>query len=260
MSVNFNRAAETYEATRGFPPGIGEEVADAAVAIVGPGARVVEIGVGTGRIARPVAARGVRVVGVDLSRRMMRQLTALTPPGPSAPRLVEADATRLPLANAAFDAALSVHVLHLIPNWPQAVAELRRVLRPGGVYVLGYDWRPPEAWSARLLQQWRTIVAARGYTGDHPGAQDFADIRRHLEGTGAVVETRLVGAWTVRRTVAQALEAIEHRTWSSTWGVPDDFFPDCLAELRAWAIAEHGSLAATLETPHQFCWECYRWA
>ena len=149
--VSFDRAAPTYEATRGFPPGIADQVADAAVRVLGAEARTAEIGVGTGRIARPLAARGVRVIGVDLSRAMMAQLLHLLPPGAPRPSLTQGEAAHLPLASGRLDAVLAVHVFHLIPDWQGALAEVRRVLRPGGRLLAGYDWRPPETPGSRLI-------------------------------------------------------------------------------------------------------------
>jgi SAM-dependent methyltransferase len=254
-SITFDRAADVYEATRGFPTGIGEKVAEAALEFIPPGARTLEIGVGTGRIARPLAARGVRLMGVDLSRKMMAELKRRVTE--SAPELVEADATRLPLASACFDAALSVHVFHLIPDWQAALSELRRVLKPGGVYLTGYDWRPGDSPSARLFNRWRKIVGAHGFPGEVPGVRDFAEIKQFLLDSGARLEERFTGEWPVTRTPAQALETIEHRTWSSTWGVPDDFFPRCLAELRDWALAEFGSLEKPVTVTHRFCWQAF---
>jgi SAM-dependent methyltransferase len=258
MSVNFDRAANVYEATRGFPPGIGDLVAEAAIEMMGGPVRALEIGVGTGRIARPLAARGVRLVGVDLSRKMMAEL--LQRASHPAPVLLNADATRLPLADHAFDAALSVHVFHLIPNWPEALKELRRVLRPGGVYLSGYDWRPPDAIAGRVMEKWREIVSARGRPGEYPGARDFADVKQFLLDSGATMEERFVGEWQVTRSVAQALETIEHRTWSSTWDVPEQFFQECLAELRAWAAREFGPPETTFIATHKFCWQRFRWS
>ena len=130
QSISFDRAAGYYDQTRGFPPGIGDEVAAAAVDLIGPSARILEIGIGTGRIARPMLARGYSITGVDLSRNMMGRLLEAVPAGGASPALVEADATRLPLPPAVFDAVVSVHVFHLIAGWREALAEARRCLRP----------------------------------------------------------------------------------------------------------------------------------
>lgn len=260
-SISFDRAAEIYDETRGFPPGLADLVANSAAAAMRPGARVLDVGIGTGRIAKPLLARGVAVTGVDLSPKMMRRLLDTLPPGVPRPLLVEADAARLPFAPGRFDAVLSVHVFHLIADWQSALAEARRVLKPDGIFLTGHEWRPPDSPGTRLLNQWRDIVKARGFeTHAGPGARDFDDVKAALLASGAVMDEWAVGDWETTRTVARHIETIEHRTWSSTWRVSDDFFPQCLAELRAWALGEYGSLEREFTVPHKFIWQRFRWS
>jgi SAM-dependent methyltransferase len=238
-------------------------VADAARGLLAGRELVLEVGIGTGRIARPLLRRGIRLTGVDVSARMMARMVAMLPEGEPRPPLIQGAAEALPLAAQSFDAVLAVHVFHLIPDWHTALAQVRRVLRPGGVFLTGYEWRPADAPGARLMDQWRAIVRARAartrslVTG--PGAHDYADIRVSLVAGGAIYREVSVGEWTTRRTLARNLEAIEHRTWSSTWGLPDDFFAACLDELREWAAANLGAPETEFSTPHHFVWERYEW-
>ncbi len=258
----FDHAAEDYDQKRGFPPGISELVAEAALELLpgGRAARVLEVGVGTGRIARPLLARGVAMTGLDLSRAMMERLLATLPQGARQPGLILGSAEALPLAAGQFEAVAAVHVLHLLGQWRTALAEARRVLAPGGVVLAGYDWRAPDSPSARLMDNWRAIVRARGLAGDSlAGAVDYADIKAALLAGGAVCEERQVGEWRVRRSLAHQLETIEHRTWSATWPVPAGFFGQCLRELRAWALAEFGALDEELEVTHRFVWQRFSW-
>jgi SAM-dependent methyltransferase len=254
-SVSFDSAAEEYDATRGFPPGVADQVAEAALDLLGRRRRVVEVGIGTGRIARPLLTRHVNVTGVDLSRGMMAQLLARLPPGSARPALVQGDATALPLPAGSFDAVISVHVFHLIANWRAALVEVQRVLAPGGIFLTGYDWRPPGTPGARLMDRWREIVRAQGPPDGSYAPHDFDDIRAALLAMGASLAERRVGEWTVTRTLARQIETIEHRTWSSTWNVPPDFFPRCLAELRAWAAATFDGLDQAHTVPHRFVWQ-----
>jgi ubiquinone/menaquinone biosynthesis C-methylase UbiE len=259
-SISFDRAADTYDETRGFPPGIADQVADSVMQVLPPGAGVLEVGVGTGRIAKPLLARGLVVTGVDLSPKMMRRLLDTLPPGVSAPSLVQADAAQLPFAVQTFEAVLSVHVFHLIAQWQEALAEVRRVLKPEGAFLAGYEQRPPDSPGTQLLNKWREIVQARGITPHAgPGARDFDDVKAALFQMGAVMDEWSVGEWTTARTIARQIETIEHRTWSSTWAVPDDFFPQSLAELREWALREYGSLEREFVVPHKFIWQRFRW-
>jgi len=258
QSVSFDRAANIYDNTRGFPPGIGDLVAEAAIEI-GASGQVLEVGIGTGRIARPLLAHGVAVTGVDLSPKMMGRLLENLPAGTPRPALLIGDAASLPLAPSTFDAVLSVHVFHLIADWRAALAETRRALKPGGVFLTGWDWRPDDTPGALILEKWRAITKAHGFDTHYPGSHDFAEVKNFLFEMGATMEERAVGEWTTTRTLAQHLETIEHRTWSSTWNVPDDFFPRCLAELRDWATGNFGGLDTRFTVPHKFIWQAFQW-
>ena len=98
-SVTFDRAAEYYDRTRSNPLSIQRRVTELLTAELRPRQPVLEIGVGTGRVALPVHESGVRLVGADLSRPMMERLVAKA--GGSPPfSLVQADATRLPFPDA----------------------------------------------------------------------------------------------------------------------------------------------------------------
>jgi SAM-dependent methyltransferase len=258
-SLSFDRAAETYEETRGFPPGVAGLVAETAHDLVRPAVRVAEIGVGTGRIARPLLARGLQVTGIDLSRAMMLRLRAALPPGTPLPALAQGDAAHLPFAAGACEAVLSVHVFHLIANWRAALDEVRRVLPTGGKLLIGYEWRPADSPGAQLMTRWTEIVRAAGWQAGYPPPHEFDDLKAYLLASGAAVTERSVGEWTVSRTLARQLESIEHRTWSTTWDVPESFFAACLAELRVWAAARYGGLDTAFEVPHRFVWQCFAW-
>lgn len=98
-----------------------------------PGERVLEVGCGSGRLTGRVAPRvvpGGEVVAFDVSLGMMLALRRRRPPVPA--RLARATAAHLPFADGFFDRALCFCVLpHLLEPGP-ALAELHRVLRPGG--------------------------------------------------------------------------------------------------------------------------------
>src|SRR3989442_10474040 len=96
------------------------------------GNRVLEVGVGTGRYAVPLQKSGVRVVGVDISRKMVEFGLAK-----GLRDVVFADAARLPFVSGAFDVATTNHVLHLIPDWRDALRGIARVTR--GVYFTGIE-------------------------------------------------------------------------------------------------------------------------
>jgi SAM-dependent methyltransferase len=95
---------------------------------------VLDVGCGNGRYLQELRTRGHDgfVCGADLSEGMVR--TARSSAG-DAPLLVS-DAQRLPFADQAFDIVLAMHMLYHVPDRPLAIAELRRVLKPGGTALV----------------------------------------------------------------------------------------------------------------------------
>ncbi|MDH7488957.1 MAG: methyltransferase domain-containing protein [Anaerolineae bacterium] len=121
---------------------------DLLLRFMGPvaGQAALDVGTGTGHFALFLAGHGARVVGVDISRAMLRVAAAK----PDMPPLVQADAAALPFADAAFDLVLSVTALEFVPDAARAAAEMARVCRKGGRLVLGVlnAWSP-WAWVRR---------------------------------------------------------------------------------------------------------------
>ena len=108
-----------------------------------PGERVLDAGCGPGfyvaETLERVGAEG-SVVGVDASESMLA-LAAKRCEGHDNVSFHEGDVTALPVADADFDRALSVQVLEYVADIPAALAEMRRVLRPGGrVLIWDVDW------------------------------------------------------------------------------------------------------------------------
>jgi ubiquinone/menaquinone biosynthesis C-methylase UbiE len=107
-------------------------LADAALP---PDGRALEIGCGAGFSSAHIAAKyKMRVVGTDVEADRIE--TARKKNGDNV-RLsfLAADATALPLEDAAFDLVLSQNVFHHIPDWRAAAEEVARVTRPGGLFL-----------------------------------------------------------------------------------------------------------------------------
>ncbi|MEA2255725.1 MAG: hypothetical protein QOG35_1770 [Solirubrobacteraceae bacterium] len=106
---------------------------------VGPGARVLDVGCGTGAGTAAAAARGARATGVVLAEGILVVARRRHP----ALRFVAGDAEALPFADGDFDAVVAGFVLNHLPDPDRAIAELARVLAPGGRVAVAV-WEPPE--------------------------------------------------------------------------------------------------------------------
>jgi len=124
------------------------------------GAFVLDAGAGTGRFAAFLGNRGNRVVALDSSQAMLdalREKYALLP-------CIRSDIYELPLAENSFDAAVCMHVLFHLPDWPDVLSGLCRVLKPGGVVF--FEMRSGEHVRAaeKILQALRISLPSRGKT------------------------------------------------------------------------------------------------
>jgi SAM-dependent methyltransferase len=255
-SIAFDRAAGYYDQSRGLPPGVDEQVADRIEAAVGPGARLLELGVGTGRIALPLHRRGRRVVGVDLSLPMLDRYRAKAAAlGLPPPVVLRADATRLPFRDACVDAALEVHVLHLVSAWREALAEVRRVLAPGGTVLIGrgggrHGGAGPRE---RVRHRFQELIAAAGVdAGRQVGVEDDAHKVAALVALGGTAEELAPVAWEGQETYAQALREMEGRVYSYQWRLPDEVWRAAVTRLRAEVAADHPDLDAPATSTHRF--------
>ncbi|MFL6225891.1 MAG: bifunctional 2-polyprenyl-6-hydroxyphenol methylase/3-demethylubiquinol 3-O-methyltransferase UbiG [Actinomycetes bacterium] len=106
------------------------------------GRRVLDAGCGGGLVARELAAAGADVVGVDRSLGSLG--VACRAVGPQF-RPAQGRLERLPFAGGSFDAVVAADVLEHLPDLPAAVAELARVLAPGGGFV--FDTVNRTSWS-----------------------------------------------------------------------------------------------------------------
>lgn len=107
-----------------------------------PSARVLDVATGTGRFSLALAEMGLDVTAIDLTANMLQvarhrakhdQITGV--------HFRLADARHLPFADDTFDAVVSMRFLHLIPEDMQGdlIREMQRVLRPGGLLILGFS-------------------------------------------------------------------------------------------------------------------------
>jgi ubiquinone/menaquinone biosynthesis C-methylase UbiE len=119
------------------------------------GATVLEVGCGPGRGAEYALRSGATsVLALDADPRMVRVATRRLKPWAEHARVAVGDATDTGLPDASVDVAIELQVLHHVVDWQAAVAELSRVLRPGGTLLFEDSTRDglSGTWSRVVLE------------------------------------------------------------------------------------------------------------
>jgi SAM-dependent methyltransferase len=248
----FDRVAHVYDETRGMPPPVVDAIGDAIAARLretAPRPRLLEVGIGTGRIAVPLAERGVRVAGIDIAPGMLARLREKR----GDIDLAFAEAAWLPFRAGSFDGALFVHILHLVPDAAATVRATLATVRPGGWMLMGGDDRSPghrdEADSiitAAIRDVCGKVDERRGVDG---GASVFQGVCAEA---GLAVESRIVAEWTSSTSGREMLDRLAARTFSQSWQIPDDQLADVVRVAEPGLRAHYGDLDRRVEFSRTF--------
>lgn len=243
-SLSFERAAGYYDQTRPLPEPVASLGVQSILKIAGAGAHILDVGTGTGRVSVPLLDQGADLVGCDLSSGMLRRLQERRPSA----RILQADALHLPFPAAHFDALLTVHVIHLMSPWQEAVREFLRVLRPGGAYM---NVRTYSSVGKSIREDvrtfWRDWVEVHGAPVHQPGVQDYQEFLTELRSLGAELSEVEVVRFKIPYTLRQELDRLSGRVYSDAWYIPDDVYEASLKELQAWVAREYDDL----DQPHE---------
>jgi demethylmenaquinone methyltransferase/2-methoxy-6-polyprenyl-1,4-benzoquinol methylase len=201
----------------------------AMVAAVGASAgdRVLDVATGTGMVARELVRRyGCQVVGLDQSAEMLagaRERVAREPELAGRIDLVRGEAESLPFANGEFDHLTFTYLLRYVDDPAATLAELARVVRPGGrIASLDFGLPDPPLWRPLWWLYTRAVLPVLG----RPFGRDWYEVGRFL---GPSIE-RLYERWPLERQrelwAAAGISAVRQRRMSLgggvvTWGVRD---------------------------------------
>lgn len=245
----FDRGAADYATARpGYP--------DAAVDLVatelgvGPGRRVLDLAAGTGILTRALVARGADVVAVEPVAGMRDELRRTTP----GVEVLDGRAEALPVGDASVDVVTVAQAFHWFDPAP-ALAEIARVLRPGGGLALIWNGRDESVdWVAR----WTEIVERGGGGRPYTRRDDWADVVAE-HGGGGFGSMRHRAFPNPHPTTPEGLVA---RAASTSWvsALPEAEREAVLDEVRE-LVATHPDLAGReqLVYPHDTdVWWCRR--
>src|SRR4029453_9847065 len=166
--------------------------------------------------------------------------------------LVRSDATRLPFAERRFDAAVGVHVFHLITDWRAALAALAGLLRPDGLLLHGGDDHSRGA----AWRRWRDRVEDCGSVPNVGVPRDKIESFPEEEGWQPAGVHRIQFGRRLRpRTM---LELVSGRSWSMTWRMDDADLARAVEALRADLVEVYGDLDREVEIDTGFWVRSYR--
>jgi ubiquinone/menaquinone biosynthesis C-methylase UbiE len=160
-----------------------------------------DVGCGTGFLSLELAARGHRVVGVDLAPAMLEAARRKAAAQRLAVRFETADAEQLPYPAQSFELVISRHVLWTLPNPQAAIADWLRVLRPGGRLAIidGAQYNdasaPPQRENARTSPEYAAVGDRLPFYGGRPREEIEALLRaKGLAGVASDALEDLVAA------------------------------------------------------------------
>lgn len=141
MQIDFGKTAQDYGRYRaGFPPAFFERIATFGIGVAGQ--RVLDLGTGTGTLARGFALRGCQVTGLDPSISLTEEAKRLDQETHVSVQYVTAKAEQTGLPDASFDVVTAGQCWHWFDR-PRAAQEVRRLLVPHGRLVIAhFDWIP----------------------------------------------------------------------------------------------------------------------
>ncbi|MGH2729965.1 MAG: class I SAM-dependent methyltransferase [Actinomycetota bacterium] len=251
-SVSFDRAADYYDATRALDPHLTRRVLELLTAELSDRGPCLEIGIGTGRLALPLAEAGIPITGVDLSATMLKKLLSKTT-GISPIPAARADATSLPFAEGTFGAAYACWVLHLIPEWRIALRELVRVVKPGGVILIDLGGRNPH-----LITDVRDkFLVAAGASLEARGTHDIGALTEVMASLGGSV--REIPPIVNRREVTPeaTVALLEAGMFSISWDIDAETRMRAGGLVREWATKRYGSLDEPVPLTFEMHWRAY---
>jgi SAM-dependent methyltransferase len=182
---------------------------------------------------------GIDVVGLDLARPMLQRLLSKAGGAPPFP-LVEGDATRMPFANAAFGGAYLRWVLHLIPDWRAAIAEIVRVVGAGGTFAaaLGAYGGVRSEIQARFGEVTGAAIRPAGLPW---AGWDLLDAEMGSHGAERMSDLTVTDR--DRDDLETFVRGMELNRYSWTWAIQDgELRQRAAAETRRWAQDRWGPL------------------
>jgi ubiquinone/menaquinone biosynthesis C-methylase UbiE len=256
-SVDFGHAVDYYDETRGLSPEVQSETARLLAGELPGAGSVLEVGAGTGLVTVPLVQAGLPVLATDLSWEMLERLHEKAEAEAVRIPTAVADASRLPFADDSFDGLVMRHVLHLVAGWREALDEVVRVVRPGGVFLVSItDYTGLyHALQERFLHHAGDLPIAVGLRPDDPEG-----LVRAMASHGATGRALPVVRGLRTLTISAFLKNMERGLYTWTWAASPATRRRAVREVRRWARHHVGRLDRPVEPEFEIEWWAFRLA
>jgi ubiquinone/menaquinone biosynthesis C-methylase UbiE len=213
MRISFDSAAEIYDETRGPPRLVMEQLIETLAGELHQYKTVLDVGVGTGRFAKPLQDSGLDLVGVDIAKKMISKAVEK-----GVDNLLRGDACFLPFKDNSFDVAVCIHLLHLISEWKTALQEICRVTQGIMVSII-YMHEDP------LRETYNRLLNSYGYESRRLGKGEW-ELEDSVEPSRSVFVASYDGS------ADERLAYLSQRAYSSQWEIPEDVNKKVVDELK----------------------------
>jgi len=254
--ADFSANAPVYDRRHGAV--LASNVAEnlASTGALQRGARVLDVGAGTGRVAIALASIGYKTVALDPAMPMLNELRAKALE--SQILVVAGEGARLPFAGDSFDGVILARILYLMSDWQVLLRETFDVLKPGG--RLFHEWgngQANEAW-VQIREKARALFQHAGIDVPfHPGARTEAEVEDFATKLGFVRSTELPIGPGPLMTLRDFVGRVASGELSYIWNVPKEVQESCLPLLKKWCEGEF-DLERPVPIPRELHWRIYQ--
>lgn len=213
MRISFDRVAQVYDKTRGLPDRVMKRLIERLAEELSGSKTILDAGVGTGRFSEPLMDLELNVVGIDIAKEMMKKAVKR-----SVNKLLLGDVVFLPFRDDSFEVTISVHLLHLIVEWKEALKEICRVTRRTMI-SMDYRYKNP------IRMAYNRLLKSHGYEPRRVGKGEW-----ELKGIIKPSKSLFVASFDIDAN--ETLTYLGQRVYSSQWELPKDVNDKIVCELK----------------------------
>ena len=259
LPASFDGQAASFDERAGLRPDVRAAVAKSILELTGnvagsPRVSVLEVGAGTGEIGAELVAAGASYVGFDLSLPMLAHFGRRIDDDDARQRstMVQADGeSRWPMRDGAANAVFGSRSLHLLDTG-HVLAEVGRVLAPGGCLLIGRIDRSGDGAKDVMRRQMRKLLKERGFAG-RAGEKHRASLVDGLVDAGASrIDAVNVVSWPVEHTPGGSIQSWQEKRGMGGIRPPEAVKKEILDELRSFAESKFGGLDAVVHSEETY--------